>query len=438
MKNTVLLVFATCLMSTSNAQDLSQALKLAQQGQFEAAARIYDQALQVNPDNLEALVGAAYNHSWSGKYEEAARKFEAALAIDGRNRAAMIGNGYNLAWSKRYQSAYQQFVQAERAYPNDLDAQKGLGYVNLWSGNGEAAALSFQRLCNQFPANSEYQIALAQSYLLLHRIHDAQKILERTLAASPNDTAAKELLNKTFVLPAPLELDVVSGFSQVNGLGNFSIRTVQLAASMGAKTRMFLKYDNSLASDLASFVRNNLKAQSFSGGVARFWNNKLATRLELGSRFLPEQTRMLTLSGEQSVMLPKDYTLKTGGFFATSKQVPDEWMAFLGLRIPVTSFYAVEPHFFYSKTFNFQTPDKRLMIVNQFRTSKGYEFGLGGVFGITGIRNELNQNRLAGGFVNILAPFSKWVWATINIRYENGPFDELLTVAGGLKIRFEN
>lgn len=427
-----------CYAFNAQAQDLAQALQLAQQGQYDAADQIYQQALKQNPDNLEAIIGAAYNHSWAGHREKAARGFEAALALDEKNHQALIGAAYNLAWGGRYGSAHQAFFRVSQMYPNDLEARKGLAYVNLWRGNGDAAVVAFQRLSNQQPENMEFRVAQAQAMLLQNRVRDAQRALQNALAISPQHAVAADLLFKTYSLPAALELDLVGGYSEVNGMDNFSLRTIQLSAAMGAHARLFLKYDNSLSTDLSALVRNNLIAQSFSGGMAMMWDQVHTSRLELGVRLLPESVSMVTVNAEHSVAFSGGWLVKTGGFYAMSNQVADEWMGFLGLRAPITSFYAIEPHFFYAKTFNFPEPDKKFMLNNQFRTHGGYELGLGVVYGVTGVRNEANQNDVMGGFVNFLAPFSRRIWATAAFRYEEGPFDKLISATAGLKIRLEN
>jgi tetratricopeptide (TPR) repeat protein len=419
------------------AQDLAEAKRLAEAGKHLEAEKIYNAELDKNPDNMEALVGAGYNYSWAKQHDRAHEKFEAALAIEPGNADALVGKGYNLAWRGQYAAAKYPFMALERQQPGNAEARKGLGYVYLWQGNGQVAIDYFEKLVLEFPRDIEYYIALAQSYLIENEIKKARIALRSGLQIDSSNRVANELLNNTYGIAAPLELDVWTGYSKTGGMGNFNLRTVQLTGQVAKNLRMFLKYDNSLTLDLASLVRTNQEAQAFSIGAVVPWSRSFTSRFEYGTRLLPENITQQVFSTEQVFFLSDKLSIKGGGFFALSNKLDNEWLAYGSVRVPVTQFYAIEPYYFYSRVENAPRPENRFMLNNQLRSAKGYELNLGALYGKAGVGADVENDNIYGGYATAILPFSQAVWGHISLRWEKAPFEELIAAALGVKVRLE-
>ena len=417
-------------------QDLMEAKRLSETGRHREAQKIYDSALANDPGNLEALIGAGYNHSWARQYDEAREKFEAALAVDPWNPLALAGQGYNLAWSGRYAAARLPFQTLESLQPGSAEARKGLGYICLWQGGSRAAIEYFEKLVLEYPENIEYYVALAQSYLAEHDVRKARIALRSALQIDPANRAARELLDSARGAAAPLELDVWSGYSRTGGMGSFSLRNVQLTGQVAKKLRMFLKYDNSLTLDLASLVRSNREARAISAGAVIPWNSRLTSRFEYGARFLPDNATQQVVSTEQVYFL-RNLSFKAGGFLGWSSRISNEWLAYGSVRIPVLSYYAVEPCFFHSRVDNAPRPENRFLLNNQFRTQNGYELNIGALFGKAGVGREVANDNVYGGYATALLPFSRTVRGQLSFRWEKAPFDDLTAFAAGIKLRLE-
>jgi tetratricopeptide (TPR) repeat protein len=430
-------LFLFSAASWASAQDLAEATRLAESGQHFGAEKIYNAVLANNPDNLDALIGAAYNLSWAGRHDEARVKFETALAISPNNEAALVGKGYNLAWQKQYAAAKYPFQALEKLNPGSIEARKGLGYVYLWQGNGPVAIHYFEDLVLENPKVVEYYIALAQAYIIENRIKKARIALRSALLLDSSNQVANNLLQNTNGIAAPLELDVLTGYSKTGGMGNFNLRTVQLTALVAPKVRMYLKYDNSLSLDLASLVRSNQEAQAFSIGSVFLSSKKFVSRLEYGTRLLPLNVTQQVFSTEQVYFLSDKISLKAGGFLGISSRISNEWLAYGSVRVPVSSFYAIEPFYFYSRVEGAPKPENRFMLNNQFRNGKGYELNIGAMYGITGLPQDAKNDKMFGGYATALLPFSRTVWGQLSVRWEKAPFDDLLALAMGLKIRLE-
>jgi tetratricopeptide (TPR) repeat protein len=430
-------VFLLLFAQTIFGQNLAEAKRLAEAGQHADAEKIYIAALAPDPDNMDALIGAGYNYSWWKQHEKAQQKFESALAIEPGNADALVGQGYNAAWAGNFEAAKNYFQKLEHAQPGSTEAKKGLGYVALWSGNGQAAERYFESLILANPKEIEYYIALAQANLLESEAKRARIALKSGLQIDPANPVANELLEKTYALAAPLELDVWGGYSDIDGDSRIGLRTVQLTAQVAKSLRMYAKYDNSLSLDLASFVRANQDAQAFSLGGVMGWNPRLITRLEYGVRLFPDNVNQQLISGEQVVIVSDKLSVKGGGFYAWSNDLANEWLAYGSFRVPLTRWYAVEPYYFVSKAAGAPANENRFMLNNQFRSHKGYELNLGLLYGMAGVRDEVANKDIYGSYVTGILPFSQTVWGMASLRYEKSPFQELFAATLGIKLRLE-
>ncbi len=438
MKRTnVLSLLLIWLALPLGAQNLDEARRLAESGQYSAAEKIYQAALANNPDHVDALIGLGYVYSWNKQYKLAQPKFEAALAIDPKNSAALIGKGYTLAWSGSYSAAKNAFLTLEQQQPGNVEARKGLGYVNLWQCNAKVAIDYFEKLVQQYPDELEYYIALAQSYLEEHELKKARLALRSGLKLDSANRIANDLLKNTYGVAAPLELDIWGGYSSTADAGKFNIRTVQLTGQVTSKLRMFLKFDNSLTLDLPSLVRTNQNAQAFSIGAVVPWHKHLTSRFEYGTRLLPDNVTQQLFSTEQVWFLAENWSLKAGGFAAPSNKMETEWLAYGSVRVPLSRFYAIEPYYFYSKVENAPGPESRVMLNNQLRTATGYELNVGVLLGQAGLGPDVEDKTIYGGYATAILPFSQLLWGQLSARWEKAPFDELVALAFGVKIRLE-
>lgn len=438
MSTKLLFSFLLCWITQSvAAQSIAEAKRLSEAGQHAAAEKIYNAFLSSDPDTREALIGAGYNYSWWKQHEKAQQKFEAALALDPKDADALVGQGYNQAWAGNYEVAKKYFKQLEKENPGSAEAKKGLGYVHLWSGNGQAAERCFESLILADPKVMEYYIALAQANLLEDEAKRARIALKSGLLLEPSHPVALELLGKTHAIAAPLELDVWGGYSDLDGDHKIGLRTVQLTAQVARPLRMYLKYDNSLSLDLASLVRNNQEAQAFSGGGVITWTPRLISRLEYGVRLLPDNVNQQIVSGEQVIILSDKLSVKGGGFFGFSNKIGNEWLAYGSCRLPLTSWYAVEPYYFISKADGAPNTESRWMLNNQFRSHKGYELNLGMLYGQAGLDGEVAGRDIYGAYVTGIMPVSQMAWGMLSLRYEKAPFQQLFAAALGVKLRLE-
>jgi tetratricopeptide (TPR) repeat protein len=424
-------------LAQSTSELLNKAHAQAVAGNHVEAEKTYSLILSKAPDNLEALAGSGHNFSWNKEYDQARIRFERALSVDTHYPDALLGLAYNYARSGNFEASEKYFLQLQQTGSAPAEAEKGLAYLALWRGRSKQAIQAFLHLAQNNPSVVEYRVALGQAYLLDQQTSKARIALQSALQIEPGNRTANELLEASATLSAPFELDVWSGFSQSDSEKKFALRTVQITTQMNPKLRMYLKYDNSLTADLAALVRANQEAQALSIGGVAAWNRTLTTRLESGLRILPDNITQTIISGEQVYFIPGGYNLKIGGFLGVSQKVQNEWLTYLGTRIPLTPWYALEPYYFRSKVANAPRTENRFMLNNHLRSKTGYELNLGLYTGQAGVEDTFSDKRLNGVYASAVLPVSTPIWALLSIRWEQTPLTKLTVLAAGVKVRFE-
>ena len=435
---TLFILFVFCInFNFLFAQDLQSAQELAASGKYAEAEAQYLSLLKQDPKNVEAIIGAAFNNSWHGDYKRAARLFEAALAIEPTNEKALLGQAYNLAWSGRLTAAFAIFQQLKRKDPYSVEARKGMGYVYLWQGNGHMAQKYFSDLSTEYPEQTEYLVALTQAHLQQNQLKKARKVLTKGLAFDGQSQILNDLKRNSRNITAPLEIDLTGGYSVVNQSPAYGLRTIMINGKIAHNTRFFTRFDNALSLDLASLVRTRQDARQISAGMSTVWKKHWATRAEIGMRTFPGKIVQNTFNGEQVYLFEGGKSVKAGGFYGWGRNQKSEWMAYIGGRLPISQFYAIEPYCFQSKIEDALQPERRLMLNNQFRFKGGLEINLAGYYGQTSIAPENGTRDIRGGIVNAFVPISRMFMLLGGVRYETTPFDQLLSANLGLRIRID-
>lgn len=440
MRLPIIQILCCLLLGTAGvltAQDTQTAWQLASDGQYEAAEAQYKTLLAQDPRNLEALIGAGYNNSWHGNYKQAVTHFDAALALEPNNQRALFGKAYALAWAGRLTAGFAIFQRITRTDPKNVDARKGIGYVYLWQENGHMAQQYFRELATEYPDNPEFSIALAQAQLLEQQFKQARKTLNKGLSAHPDNNMLRLLHQNSRNIAAPLEIDVNGGYSEVNNEKVYGLRTVVVNGKIAPNTRAFGRFDNSLSLDLAALVRSQQDVRSFSGGFIHRWGQQMVTRADYGVRVFPNQIFQNTVGLEQVVLLKRGFSLKGGGFYAWGRNTASEWMTYVGGRIPVTRWYALEPYYFRSRTEKALLPERRFMLNQQFLFKGGYEFHAGGFYGQLSQPSELGDQYVKGGLVHLLIPVTRMFMVQGGVRYEITPFDQLVSATLGIRVRID-
>src|SRR3970282_1424339 len=88
---------------------LSRALIASASGNYAQALSLFDDVLEVEPSNVNALIGKAVAYRRSGKPGEALNCLDLVLGVQPNNAAALLNRGNILAESGDYEAALAAF-----------------------------------------------------------------------------------------------------------------------------------------------------------------------------------------------------------------------------------------------------------------------------------------------------------------------------------------
>ncbi|RME00540.1 MAG: hypothetical protein D6816_13540 [Bacteroidetes bacterium] len=434
----ILFFFASGNELAAQYQELESIRQMATTGQHGQADAQLQQLLEQHPDFLPAQLLQAHNNAWAQKFELAQQQFRTILTIHPGNKEALIGLGYAYAWNGELSKAIYPFSTVLRSDPKNEEALTGLGVAYLQANNGAAALHHYKILTKTYPDKAAHYLGLARSYAMLAQNYQARKALDKALKLDPGNAEARDLAGRISTEKAGVEIDLISGFSNVDEEQRLGLRMAQLSFHYDERWTFYGRYDNSLSQDNIDFLRQKTRAASGWAGAFAVWSPKLATRLEYGLRSLPGRSLQNMLKVEQVIFLPRGYSLKVGGF--TTLEKGNEWLTSTGVYIPVGKRFSLEPTWFYSRNATDGVGQHRFLLASKLRLPKGYEVSAGGFYGNHNFQTELlpGMNRkIIGAYLMGVLPVSERFWGLLVVNHERGVFNTSTVLAAGIKIRLE-
>ncbi|MGA3237124.1 MAG: tetratricopeptide repeat protein [Bryobacteraceae bacterium] len=154
------------------------------------AEKSFNQALQVEPDSEDALIGLADLYGQLGDSKKAAEKLKAAVDKNPSPRTL-----YALAQAyedlQNYKDAADALRRALEAGAEDERIPPELANDLLFSGQLDEALKLYQQLATESPRDPEIQLRLADIYLKKHDLAQARASLNRAKAAAGNNPRAR-------------------------------------------------------------------------------------------------------------------------------------------------------------------------------------------------------------------------------------------------------
>ena len=185
--------FAACtiLAPTFAWPYLNRGLSLARLGRLTEAQAAYDQALDVNPDFLQARIDRALCSLELNEPEKAAIDLNRAIRLGSRDPGVLAAHAESLARMGRAQDAGEAFDEAIRSNPQNLDLRVAHGFF-LIPRDPSAARAVFELI---LASDSNHARALLGLARLTRSVDPDQAIaiLDRAIKASPNLLDAVQL-----------------------------------------------------------------------------------------------------------------------------------------------------------------------------------------------------------------------------------------------------
>ena len=172
----------------------------AENKDYQEAQRIYEEILECNSNDVNAVAGLAYVYTERSKIDEAEKLYFEVLQIESNNLEAKTGYGYLLSQTNRLDEAEEicnsvimedqknylahnclgevyknkeDYEKAERSYANSIKikneqnkAYNGLGFIHLVSGEIDKSLKNYHRSLENYKDDPDALFGLGVGYLI--------------------------------------------------------------------------------------------------------------------------------------------------------------------------------------------------------------------------------------------------------------------------------
>lgn len=168
-------------------QALEHAIGLHQQKRLLKARTIYQQIVQVCPDQADArhLLGTVYHQI--GDQENAYEQISQAIALNPRAAPFHNNLGEVCRALKRPEEALASFAHALSLQPELLEAQRNVGLALLEQNQADEAIAHLRQVVTRFPRYPSGYWALGAALAQKHKEAEALEVCERGLEQAPLD-----------------------------------------------------------------------------------------------------------------------------------------------------------------------------------------------------------------------------------------------------------
>jgi tetratricopeptide (TPR) repeat protein len=156
------------------------------QGRYADGRAAFDQALALDPDDVEAkfLVGTALVRQ--REFDKAAEVLDAVAKIDRDFPGLALERGVLYQESGRMEEALREYEAALVKAPNDPDLMLKVGCGKAEAGNGVEAEKLLKKVLEQRQTSAETHYCLGRALMAKQNMNDALKSFERAIQIDPN------------------------------------------------------------------------------------------------------------------------------------------------------------------------------------------------------------------------------------------------------------
>ena len=172
---------------------IDEGLAAQQSGDISAARQKYEAALELSPDDPEALHLLGLVHEQENDRDCAIRLIERAIAVDPQEPIFRLNLAAILEKNRQFDLAADHLRTTVSARPNSSDLATRLGAMELLRNDGQAAAAAFQRAYELDQQNVGALAGFGRAMLLMNNIAQAKRAAQATFRAAPTNVATLEL-----------------------------------------------------------------------------------------------------------------------------------------------------------------------------------------------------------------------------------------------------
>lgn len=155
-------------------------------GDYNSAAKLFQQALEANPDSTTAMVNLASALAGLGDLEGAERYFKDALVADPRRSNTHYNLGRIYTIKKDFDQAFAHMNWAVELNDEDADAHAALIDLYASKKNYEATLPHLDKFIKLRPNSEEYRLRRVQTLAHIQRYEDAAEIMANEYEFRPD------------------------------------------------------------------------------------------------------------------------------------------------------------------------------------------------------------------------------------------------------------
>jgi putative PEP-CTERM system TPR-repeat lipoprotein len=325
-------------------------------GKADDAKQAYDQALALNANSGDALLGLARHamgandreaaeryvadaaskdaknpEVWmfqgallrfNGKPDEALAAYDKALALDTQHRTAHIEKAYIQIGRGKFAEAKTEIDAADKAAPGSLLVTYTRALYEFSQGKFAAAQDALQKVLKTAPEHMPSVLLAGASEMNLGATQQAEQHLRKYLESNPNDVYARKLLAQT-LLKSSQPADAAAALAPVLKESSQDPQLLALAGESYMQVRDFNKATTYL--EKAAALAPKAAALHTSLGLSRLGqgdSEKGLSELELATSLDPKSAQA-TMALVQTEMSLKHYDKALAATQALEKQQPD-------------------------------------------------------------------------------------------------------------------
>jgi len=172
---------------------LTQARQKAQDARPEEALQLYNEAIALNPQLVEAYTGLCQSLNALQRPEEAIVSCNDALAYRPNDPDALLGKGDALLLQNRTYEALQVYESVSKQQPENADSWVKQGVALQKLGRSSEALVVLDKGIGLFRNSPEAWRTRGAALVTLRRYSDAVIALDKALQLDPDDATAKAL-----------------------------------------------------------------------------------------------------------------------------------------------------------------------------------------------------------------------------------------------------
>lgn len=158
---------------------------LLEAGQIDEAVLHFQEALQINPNDVRTHRNLGDALLQKGQGEEGIQELQRALEINPKDAGSHVDLGIVLYQLGRMDEAVAQYQAALEINPDNTKAHNNLGLALGRLGRTDEAVVQYQKALDTDPGNADAQVNLANVFLQTGRLDKAIAHYEQALAINP-------------------------------------------------------------------------------------------------------------------------------------------------------------------------------------------------------------------------------------------------------------